>query len=40
MFEDGFDLIGKIFEIRVEKDADLLEFAAKKQFPGFKKKGL
>ncbi|TLD93929.1 magnesium/cobalt transporter CorA [Helicobacter magdeburgensis] len=29
VFEDGFDLIGKIFEIRVEKDADLLESAAK-----------
>lgn len=27
VFEDGFDLIGKIFEIRVEKDADLLESA-------------
>lgn len=29
VFEDGFDLIGKIFEIRVEKDADLLESAGK-----------
>lgn len=29
VFEDGFDLISKIFEIRVEKDADLLETAAK-----------
>lgn len=28
-FEDGFDLIAKIFEARVEKDADLLESAAK-----------
>ena len=29
VFEDGFDLLGKIFEIRVEKDADLLESVAK-----------
>lgn len=29
VFEDGFDLMGKIFEIRVEKDADLLESVAK-----------
>ena len=29
VFEDGFDLISKIFEIRVEKDADLLESTAK-----------
>lgn len=29
VFEDGFDLISKIFEIRVEKDADLLENTAK-----------
>lgn len=29
VFEDGFDLLGKMFEIRVEKDADLLESAGK-----------
>lgn len=29
VFEDGFDLLDKIFEIRVEKDADLLESVAK-----------
>lgn len=28
-FEDGFDLISKIFELRVEKDADMLESIAK-----------
>ncbi|MBX7490676.1 magnesium/cobalt transporter CorA [Helicobacter turcicus] len=28
-FEDGFDLISKIFELRVEKDADMLEGIAK-----------
>lgn len=28
-FEDGFDLVSKIFEVRVEKDADLLESAGK-----------
>lgn len=28
-FEDGFDLISKIFELRVEKDADILESVAK-----------
>lgn len=28
-FEDGYDLINKIFELRVEKDADLLEIIAK-----------
>ncbi|TLD84559.1 magnesium/cobalt transporter CorA [Helicobacter sp. MIT 11-5569] len=28
-FEDGFDLIAKIFELRVEKDADMLESIAK-----------
>ncbi len=27
-FEDGFDLLNKIFEIRVEQDADMLEGAA------------
>lgn len=27
-FEDGFDLISKIFEVRVEQDADMLEGAA------------
>ncbi|MDD6056074.1 MAG: magnesium/cobalt transporter CorA [Helicobacter sp.] len=29
LFEDGFDLISKIFELRVEKDADMLESVAK-----------
>ena len=29
IFEDGFDLVSKMFEARVEKDADLLESAAK-----------
>lgn len=29
IFEDGFDLLAKMFEARVEKDADLLESAAK-----------
>lgn len=28
-FEDGFDLISKIFELRVERDADILESIAK-----------
>ncbi|CAM3597369.1 MULTISPECIES: magnesium/cobalt transporter CorA [Helicobacter] len=28
-FEDGFDLISKIFELRVERDADMLESIAK-----------
>lgn len=28
-FEDGFDIIDKIFEVRVEKDADLLEWIDK-----------
>lgn len=28
-FEDGFDLLSKIFEVRVEKDADFLESAGK-----------
>ncbi|MCX2682974.1 magnesium/cobalt transporter CorA [Campylobacter sp. MIT 21-1685] len=28
-FEDGFDIIDKIFEVRVEKDADLLELVDK-----------
>ncbi|WP_104722515.1 magnesium/cobalt transporter CorA [Helicobacter mesocricetorum] len=28
-FEDGFELIAKIFELRVEKDADMLESIAK-----------
>lgn len=28
IFEDGFDLLAKMFEARVEKDADLLESAA------------
>ena len=28
-FEDGYDLISKIFELRVEKDADMLESIAK-----------
>lgn len=28
-FEDGFDLISKIFEVRVEKDADMLESAGR-----------
>ncbi|MCH5322872.1 MAG: magnesium/cobalt transporter CorA [Helicobacter sp.] len=28
-FEDGYDLISKIFELRVEKDADILEGIAK-----------
>ncbi|PZT49033.1 magnesium and cobalt transport protein CorA [Helicobacter valdiviensis] len=28
-FEDGFDLISKIFELRVEKDADMLESIAR-----------
>ena len=28
-FEDGFDLISKIFELRVEKDADMLQSIAK-----------
>ncbi|PAF44486.1 magnesium/cobalt transporter CorA [Helicobacter sp. 11S02596-1] len=28
-FEDGFDLVSKIFEVRVEKDADLLESAGR-----------
>ncbi|MDE5603153.1 MAG: magnesium/cobalt transporter CorA [Helicobacter sp.] len=28
-FQDGFDLISKIFELRVEKDADMLESIAK-----------
>ncbi|WP_394949747.1 magnesium/cobalt transporter CorA [uncultured Helicobacter sp.] len=29
IFEDGFDLVSKMFEARVEKDADLLESVAK-----------
>ncbi|EAH7273819.1 magnesium/cobalt transporter CorA [Campylobacter jejuni] len=29
-FEDGFDIIDKMFEVRVEKDADLLEWIDKK----------
>ncbi|PAF49178.1 magnesium and cobalt transport protein CorA [Helicobacter sp. 12S02232-10] len=28
-FEDGFDLVSKIFEVRIEKDADLLESAGR-----------
>lgn len=28
-FEDGFDLLSKIFELRVEQDADMIEGAAK-----------